>query len=97
RGRKSTAQGVAGEGNPNAPALGAGECELRRRRQSMQKRCLICEKDLVPDVVAFQDATIWTCDGNYGSRVYDPLEGNVFLEAAICDACLVRKKGLIEE
>ena len=51
----------------------------------------------MPNIVAFQDATIWICDGNYGSRVYDPLEGNVFLEAVICDACLVRKKGLIEE
>jgi hypothetical protein len=29
--------------------------------------------------------------------VYDSLQGGVFLEALICDGCLVRKKGLMEE
>ena len=40
---------------------------------------------------------MWQSTGNYGSGVYDPAAGNVFLEAVICDACLVRKKALLEE
>ena len=63
----------------------------------MQQRCLICEKELQPDVVDYQSATIWTTQGGYGSGVYDPECGSVYLEAIICDECLVRKKGLIEE
>jgi hypothetical protein len=63
----------------------------------MNKRCLICEKALQPGLVDCQNATIWTTEGGYDSSVYDPNCGGVFLEAAICDECLVRKKGLIEE
>jgi hypothetical protein len=63
----------------------------------MTKRCLICEKEIAADAVAVYNATIWTSQGNYGSGVYDPADGGLFLEALICDSCLVRKKGLVEE
>jgi hypothetical protein len=63
----------------------------------MTKRCLICERSIVADDVGIHDATIWTSQGNYGSAVYDPLHRETFLEAWVCDACLVRKKALIEE
>jgi hypothetical protein len=43
------------------------------------------------------DATIWHCHGNFGSSVYDPLSDQVFLEALICDACLIQKRKLVEE
>jgi hypothetical protein len=29
--------------------------------------------------------------------VYDPLDGNTFLEAYVCDGCLLQKKELIDE
>ena len=63
----------------------------------MSKRCLICEKELKPDVVGYQQATVWTTEGGYGSTIYDPMNGDVHLEAVICDDCLTRKKALIEE
>jgi hypothetical protein len=63
----------------------------------MGKQCLICEKEIQTDAIAVHDATIWTSHGNYGSGVYDPLHEGVFLEALICDACLIRKKGLVQE
>ncbi len=63
----------------------------------MPKKCLICEKEIQVDAIAAYNATFWTTSGNYGSGVYDPLNGRVFLEAIICDECLLRKKELIEE
>ena len=63
----------------------------------MTKKCLICEKEIKVDAIAAYNATVWTSSGNYGSAVYDPLDGRVFLEAIICDECVIRKKGLIEE
>ena len=63
----------------------------------MTKRCLICENDIETDTISVSNATVWTSHGNYGSGVYDPLDPGVLLEALICDACLVRKKGLVEE
>ena len=62
----------------------------------MTTRCLICETEIVVDDVGPRDATIWTSHGNFGSRVYDP-DGSEFLEALICDQCLLRKKGILEE
>jgi len=61
------------------------------------KRCLICEQEIEADTISVSNATIWSSHGNYGSRVYDPADAHVFLEAFICDDCLVRKKGLVEE
>ncbi len=63
----------------------------------MKKRCLICENEIRADDTVVYNATVWTSQGNYGSGVYDPLDGKVFLEAFICDACLIMKKDLIEE
>lgn len=63
----------------------------------MTKRCLICEKEIETDAVSVSNATVWSSHGNYGSGIYDPLNPGVFLEALICDACLVQKKGLVEE
>jgi hypothetical protein len=64
---------------------------------SMKKRCLICENEVEKDAISVSNATIWSSRGNYGSGVYDSLDPGVFLEALICDACLIRKKGLVEE
>jgi hypothetical protein len=63
----------------------------------MPNRCLICEAEISMDEISVHDATVWTSHGNYGSGVYDPMLAHTFLEALICDACLVRKKELIEE
>jgi hypothetical protein len=63
----------------------------------MAKRCLICETEIKSDDVTVCDATVWKSHGNFGSAVYDPLDDRVFLEAFICDACLIRKKGFVEE
>ena len=63
----------------------------------MIKRCLICENDIQIDGIAVSNATIWSTHGNYGSGAYDPMDPGVFLEAFICDSCLIRKKGLVEE
>ena len=63
----------------------------------MTKCCLICENEIEVDAISVSNATIWSSHGNYGSGVYDPMNAAVFLEALICDACLIRKKGLVEE
>jgi hypothetical protein len=63
----------------------------------MSKRCLICENEIKADAIGVCDATIWTSEGNYGSGVYDPMSGSVFLEAAICDGCLKSKRDFVEE
>lgn len=63
----------------------------------MTKRCLLCEGQIQTDAISVCAATIWHSSGNYGSGVYDPIDRNTFLEAYVCDDCLQRKKGLIEE
>ena len=63
----------------------------------MPNCCLICERVIEADEISVHGATIWTSSGNYGSTVYDPASEGVYLEVHICDECLVRKKGLIEE
>lgn len=63
----------------------------------MTKKCLVCEREITADDLGVRDATVWTSHGNYGSTVYDSLDGDTFLEAFVCDGCLVRKRDLIEE
>ncbi len=63
----------------------------------MTKRCLICEREIQTDAISVCAATVWNSSGNYGSSVYDPIDGNTFLEAYVCDECLLQKKELIEE
>ena len=63
----------------------------------MTKHCLICETAIEVDDVAVHSATAWRTHGDYGSKVYDPLAGDVFLEAFVCDDCLLRKRALIKE
>ena len=63
----------------------------------MPKRCLICEKAIEADELALHDATVWRTHGDYGSKVFDAVSDAVFLEAIVCDDCLVRKKQLIDE
>ncbi len=63
------------------------------------KKCLICEKELESDKWGTTyGATIWRSEGNYGSSVYDPIgDSSQYLEAYVCDVCLVGKKHLLEE
>ena len=63
-----------------------------------QRICFCCDKKLGSamrgkDEFRFppNDATVWRSYGNYGSTVFDPMN-NSFLEAYICDACLVKGK-----
>jgi hypothetical protein len=63
----------------------------------MPNRCLICENRIAVDDMSVTNATIWTSGGNFGSGVYDPCNASVFLEAIICDACLLEKQALVEE
>jgi hypothetical protein len=71
--------------------------DIAGRDAPMIKQCLICEREIEMDAISISNATIWSTCGNYGSGVYDPLDPGIFLEAIICDACLVRKKDLVEE
>ncbi len=55
--------------------------------------CIVCGKHLVN---VFEDAEnqpadglVITTHGNYGSTVFDPMDGN-FLEFNVCDECIVR-------
>lgn len=63
----------------------------------MTNRCLICEREIQTDAISVCGATVWHSPGNYGSAVYDPIDGSTFLEAYVCDDCLQRKKGLVQE
>ncbi len=68
-------------------------------------RCLICENELEAQSgqpVWPWGATVARIDGMYGSSVYDPAPsraGLEYLEAFICDSCLVAKakSGLIAQ
>ena len=60
------------------------------------KNCFVCEKEIeVTDFV--YDATIWKSHGNFGSTVFDPIEDNRHLEILICDECLQKKRGSVED
>jgi len=62
------------------------------------KKCLICERELETDAHGtVYEATIWRSHGNYGSSAYDPMRENRYLEAHVCDQCLIKKKPLLEE
>jgi hypothetical protein len=67
--------------------------------EKVTMKCLICEKDVPasPHKWCIDDATCWRSRGNYGSTVFDPIDGNVYLEAIICDSCLKEKKSFIQE
>lgn len=64
-------------------------------------KCIVCLKELerhceLSDVIGMMnDATIWRSHGNYGSTLYDPMNGEEFLEAYICDACVESRGDLI--
>ena len=56
--------------------------------------CLVCGKKLINAYNTPLGAVIFRADGNYGSAVFDrldlPSNMSVFLEAYICDTCLVK-------
>lgn len=70
-------------------------------------KCLICEQPVkTGDNRYYENAlhggTVWRAKGNYGSTLFDPdpmgiSNGANYLEAVICDPCLKKKKGLVEE
>jgi hypothetical protein len=69
------------------------------------RKCLVCECDLEIEkntkqqfgtsIPIVYDATIWRSHGNYGSKLFDPMTSLEFLEACVCDSCLIKKKDLI--
>ena len=69
----------------------------------MQRNCICCEKSIKhcgPDGEDCfsnppNDATVWTSHGNYGSTLYDPMDGKDTLETFICDECLKKKAKFI--
>ena len=63
-------------------------------------KCLCCEKELPPvmqedDCYQPHDAMVCNSRGNYGSCVFDPLEGGKELLFFVCDRCLVAKREVI--
>lgn len=70
--------------------------------------CIICDKvieieqvfdnqasDLVSHVGIIYGALICRTTGNYGSRVYDSMNSNEFLEFYVCDTCAIVKSDKI--
>lgn len=58
--------------------------------------CLVCDKELKNCMgsESFQPngGVMLTCTGNYGSTVFDPIEGGrSYFEMYLCDQCLVDK------
>ena len=60
----------------------------------MKRNCFCCEKSLKSDSDSFQspplNATAWETNGNYGSKLFDPIYDDR-LEIYICDECLRKK------
>ena len=55
----------------------------------MKLKCVICDKKLenVTDTQPYCGVA-FSSGGNYGSRVYDPMDGSI-IEICVCDECLV--------
>lgn len=60
----------------------------------IERFCIICDKDVAPghDDDSFTNppngAVVWQAHGNYGTELFDPMDGNMYLECFICDECL---------
>jgi len=68
-------------------------------------KCIICEKEFDVDITSNKEiGNIYggiRChsSGNYGSSVFDPINGyaeNEYLEFCICDECLKEKAKLVK-
>jgi hypothetical protein len=61
--------------------------------------CFSCGKELVPIHISTpnqcDDAVMFTAYGNYGSTVFDPMNGNISLLINVCDECIVRNHNRI--
>jgi len=70
----------------------------------IKKMCLVCDKEVDVDdagresgsIQPAYNATVWRTWGNYGSTLFDPMLGDVYLEAVVCDNCLKAKKSQME-
>lgn len=64
-------------------------------------KCLVCEKELEliwgESEPGHYYGTHFIAFGNYGSGVFDPIDGDVAtaLVAVVCDSCMVAKKDMI--
>ena len=60
--------------------------------------CVCCDKELRPvhddedDCYQPYSGVVCTSHGNYGSRVFDPMDGGEMLFFVLCDECLVAKR-----
>ena len=64
-----------------------------------QQECLCCGCKLNIDITlnplstnSVDDGLFFSATGNYGSKLFDPIDGNDFLGVVICDACLKERK-----
>ncbi len=65
--------------------------------KGLRLTCLVCGKRLesVNDELQPYDGVICLTGGNYGSTVFDPMNGSTALYFVLCDQCLVAKKDYI--
>lgn len=67
----------------------------------IERFCIICNKDVAPGMEddAFSTppsgAVVWQAHGNYGTELFDPMDGNQYLECFICDECLKSKSSKV--
>lgn len=58
--------------------------------------CFVCGRGLVPvslhAAIQCDDAVMFEAHGNYGSTVFDPMDGRKSLLINVCDACLVQRR-----
>lgn len=57
--------------------------------------CIRCNKTLVRQNGFVYDAVIFTSPGNYGSKVYDPMNDQEGLMIYLCDTCLLDRQSVV--
>lgn len=57
--------------------------------------CLICAKDIATASDIAHHAVIWETTGNYGSTVFDQVDGSAFLMTYVCDDCMEERQDRI--
>lgn len=62
--------------------------------------CIVCNQPLYREIDDYEaqprDGVMCVTEGNYGSRVFDPLDGRT-LHFNICDSCLVARQSAVYE
>ena len=62
--------------------------QTHHKNDNFKHQCISCKKEIEMHHGLPNDAVVFKSSGNYGSALFDPMDGSVSIQIYVCDDCL---------